>query len=580
MGYGQYWNAWVSISASLMIQFCAGNLYLFGTYSEEIKAVLFEGDERGQSKLQTIALVGNIFAFMPVAGIWYDSKFGGVTSTLLIGVVLTFSGYFFLHRVVTGWNSGWALACAFAAFWGHGSGYYDAAALTTAVKNAPKQQALVVGSQKAFLGLAGTVITQASFTFFDGNTAGYLLFVAFVCSVPALVSTLFLCETAPIPPSDATATGRFNRIFVVLTVLATGMLAASLSRAVENTLPHDLEVVIFALSALCLPLLFYLISGNVAGPRPYYYGSKRQLLDFVAAERRRGSADCEARALVQPPKLDEAGWGPRGGGSPHPLTGGEVDCSKGGGEAAGLPVDEDVLETDGVPPGLALRTPEFWLLFVVLGTGTGGGLTIINNAAQIIIASGGTDRDADIAVSLLYVFNSFGRIFLCIFSDRLSRAGVSRVFVFSATILLHALAHATLFIPSNALNYPGFCLAGLSYGGMQAVFPAVVSDLFGLRYFASNYMWMMFSPSVGSLGFSTFLASSIYEFHQTKDPVTGDVDCVGRDCFFLTHVVICASCVAAFGVGLVLHFRIKRHKGYVKQSADDADYGSIAKERD
>eukprot|EP00662_Eupelagonemidae_sp_cell21_P009857 gene9856-51335_t len=62
-------GAWVALAAGLAVQLCAGNI-------ERVKEVMFQeaGDERGQSKLQTIALVGNVFTFMPLAGLWYDAE--------------------------------------------------------------------------------------------------------------------------------------------------------------------------------------------------------------------------------------------------------------------------------------------------------------------------------------------------------------------------------------------------------------------------------------------------------------------------------------------------------------------------
>ena len=536
MGFGLQWNAWVSMFSSLMIQFCAGNMYLFGTYSETLKEVLFEGDESGQSKLQTIALLGNIWAFMPLAGIFYDSKYGGVTSTVLIGSFFTFAGYIMLYFVVSNnWNCGIVLACVFTSLWGHGAGYYDAAALTTGVKNVPHQRGLVVGAQKAFLGLAGSIVTQASSAFFEGDVANYLLFVSLLCSVPTVVSVVFLCETIPIPEEEAPASSKkFYQLFGLLACVAIMLLISSLLRATSDDIPGSVDIAVFGVGVAAIPALCGLLirrSGNL------YLGRLKKKKSYIEIDQQHHQKDDNDNATTEhplKPEVDELSQA------------GESDLSF-----------KELEEVDGVSPKDALKTLDFWLLFAVLGIGTGGGLTIINNSAQIMKAEGGSQQDVDVAASLLFIFNSFGRMILAVSSEKLTKHNVSRALVFSLTILLHGIAHSIMISSSMDASYIGFCLAGLSYGGMQAVFPAVVGDLFGLRFFASNYMWMMFAPSIGSLGFSTILASQVYESHQTRNIETNEVECIGSECYRTTHIVVSVSSLMAFFCGLWLNRRIR-----------------------
>eukprot|EP00755_Sulcionema_specki_P019094 Sspe_Gene.68571::Locus_40428_Transcript_1_1_Confidence_1.000_Length_1793::g.68571::m.68571 len=514
-GGGRKWNAWVALSAALTVQFCTGNLYLFGTYSERLKEVLFAGDPKGQSKLQLIALMGNVTAFMPLAGIFYDSPLGGPFRTVMVGVVLTFAGYYLLHRVALGWDCGLALACVFAGLWGHGSGYYDAAGLTTGIKNLPDYHGLVIGMQKAFLCFAGTVVTQSNFALFDGDgddeadgVASYLLFISMFCTIPAFIAAFFLQETVPAAKGEHSADKRFKMSYLVLCGLSFFTLVVGLLRAFLGDLGHLPEIAIFAVSVLAV---FGLFAALPYGTAPYIV-----------------TLDPHCQVLPD--------CGPEQPSEEDPLT-----CT----------------DDRSMTPLQAMRTTTFWLLFVALGIGTGGGLSIINNGTQIVKSQGGSQREAKVANSLLYVCNSVGRLGNALLGERMQERGVPRPVVFGFTLFLHGMAQALLAIPSSATVFPGFCLAGFSYGGMQAVFPALLFELFGVRFFASNYMWMMFAPSFGALGFSTLLASSVYEHYQIETD-DGEITCNGSRCFLITHVVIGVACLFATLLTFLLHRRTRR----------------------
>eukprot|EP01062_Namystynia_karyoxenos_P071743 TRINITY_DN6741_c0_g1_i2.p1 TRINITY_DN6741_c0_g1~~TRINITY_DN6741_c0_g1_i2.p1 ORF type:complete len:603 (+),score=187.05 TRINITY_DN6741_c0_g1_i2:160-1968(+) len=544
-------NPWVVLVATLLVMLSAGNMYLFGTYSERMKEVLFPGDERGQRKLQTIAMVGNFATFMPLAGLWYDADLrfggrllvGGPVSTVGVGAVLTFAGYLGLHFIADGWSSGGiGAACAFVALWGHGASYFDAAAVTCSVKSMPSHRGLVVGLEKAFLGLAGTLITQANFALFsEDDKAGYLLFVAVFCSVPAVLSMFFLEETDPalVPQGCPTASRRFTLAFTVLSVLALSMLGVGLIRAFADDVSRTAEQLIMA-AAYALVVLLFLTLLFPGGPADY---------GAVASEADPGQRDAAAAAARRRQRRSVV--------SELPSTTG-IDGWQG--RDGMLP--ETVLDET---PREALRTLSFWLCFAALGIGTGGGLTMINNAAQIAKAKGADKRSSDVASSLLYVCNSFGRMTLAYLGERQSQRGWPRSIVFALTLFLHALAHGVLALPGDAVVYPGFCLAGLSYGGMQATFPPVVSELHGIRYFASNYMCMMLAPSIGSAIFSNLLASSVYEKYQELDEDSdsstyGDYTCIGDRCFLLTHILVLAACLAGVALCAVLACRTHRRR--------------------
>eukprot|EP00756_Hemistasia_phaeocysticola_P064882 Hpha_TRINITY_DN812_c0_g1::TRINITY_DN812_c0_g1_i1::g.195039::m.195039 len=564
---------WSALVAALLLQFCAGSMYLFGTYSERLKEVLFYGDEQAQRKLQTMALVGNLALFMPLPGFFYDADLriasvrvvGGPRATAVVGMVFTFVGYFGLHLIAGGWNPGLAAGCVFVGMWGHGASYFDATAVTLGVKNMPMHRGYVVGLLKAFVGLAGSLITQVKFALFENDDGrDYLLFMAIFCSLCALPGLPFMVETDPLPV-NRDAKRRFVVSYGFISVLALLMLAAGLCRTLGD-FSQAAEIIVLAVSVVFVILLYVFLLVPIL---PRQDGAHEEDPVEVVPEATPASEQSQqlSEPLLQaadindiPPKDPNIGGTPTQEEKPSVAEPGNL-------ERAAAPVEEDE------KPTVAMRTLNFWLLFIALGLGTGGGLTMINNAAQIAKAKGGTASEGAVASSMLYVCNSFGRLSLAALGEVLHARRAPRALAFSVTLFLHAGAHLILAIPGKAVMYPGFCLAGFSYGGMQAVFPPVVSELHGVRYFASNYMSMFFSPSIGSLIFSTLIATAVFEKHQERDDDADsstyrDYVCVGEDCFFITHVIIAVSCVVAFFICLYLAHRVK-HRQQLRNTPEE-----------
>eukprot|EP00884_Botryococcus_braunii_P011944 jgi/Botrbrau1/20750/Bobra.0058s0078.1 len=94
-------------------------------------------------------------------------------------------------------------------------------------------------------------------------------------------------------------------------------------------------------------------------------------------------------------------------------------------------------------------------------------------------------------------------------------------------------------------------LTGFTFGGMQGVVPAVTSEIFGLRNFATNYALVQLGPATGSYTLATFLAGHLYE---QRGRAHGDPagTCRGRDCFRWTFIVVTGLSGVAAAVSLLL----------------------------
>ncbi|AJP04714.1 MFS transporter [Streptomyces cyaneogriseus subsp. noncyanogenus] len=136
-----------------------------------------------------------------------------------------------------------------------------------------------------------------------------------------------------------------------------------------------------------------------------------------------------------------------------------------------------------VPARTAVRTPQFWCLWVVLCTNVTAGIGILEKAAPMI-----TDFFADTSapisataaagfVALLSAANMAGRIGWSSASDLIGRKNVYRVYL-GAGALMYALI--ALFGDDSKALFVLCALVILSfYGGGFATVPAYLKDLFG-----------------------------------------------------------------------------------------------------
>lgn len=141
-----------------------------------------------------------------------------------------------------------------------------------------------------------------------------------------------------------------------------------------------------------------------------------------------------------------------------------------------------------------LRTPQFYLMWVMYAFAAGAGLMIIAKLSKIVEVQGGI-KTGFIFVALLAVGNAGGRILAGMLSDKIGRSRtMAIVFVFQA-VLMFILSRVTQEAAFVALSM----LLGANYGANLALFPAATKDFFGLKNFGVNYGWVFTAWGVGGL---------------------------------------------------------------------------------
>ncbi len=130
---------------------------------------------------------------------------------------------------------------------------------------------------------------------------------------------------------------------------------------------------------------------------------------------------------------------------------------------------------------VAWRTPQFWLLWVVLCMNVTAGIGVLGQASpmiQEIFTGRVTPAVAASFVGLLSLFNMLGRFFWASTSDYIGRRNTYMIF-FALGIVLYSSVPTLGHLGQEGLFVAAFCIILSMYGGGFATVPAYLRDMFG-----------------------------------------------------------------------------------------------------
>lgn len=155
-----------------------------------------------------------------------------------------------------------------------------------------------------------------------------------------------------------------------------------------------------------------------------------------------------------------------------------------------------------------LKDPIFYVMILMLCCGAFSGLMVTSQAspvAQNMI--GMTAAEAAVAVSVLAMFNTLGRILAGFISDK-----IGSVNTILGVFLVSILGLGLLFISgegSVATFYIGVCIVGLCFGSIMGIYPGFTASQFGARNNSVNY-GIMFIGFAAAGYFGPTIMSKIY----------------------------------------------------------------------
>lgn len=131
-----------------------------------------------------------------------------------------------------------------------------------------------------------------------------------------------------------------------------------------------------------------------------------------------------------------------------------------------------------------LQDLRWWVILCMFIVGTLSGMMIIAHASPIAQNMYGVSKmNAALWVSLIALFNLAGRIGFGSLSDKIGR--------YSTLTIMYVVAAVVLMVITNTPSIVGFAITGMGvgavFGGLQAIFPSMIAENYGVKNVGVNY---------------------------------------------------------------------------------------------
>jgi MFS family permease len=166
----------------------------------------------------------------------------------------------------------------------------------------------------------------------------------------------------------------------------------------------------------------------------------------------------------------------------------------------------------------ALKTPQFWLIWVILCVNTTAGIGVLGQASamsQEMFPGLITPVAAAGLVGLMSLFNMGGRFAWASTSDYIGRRNTYFVFMVLGFIL-YCLVPYTGSVGSIAGFVVCFCIIISMYGGGFSTVPAYLRDMFGTRYVGAIHGLLLTAWSAAGI-FGPVLVNYIRQYNVTHN---------------------------------------------------------------
>ncbi|XP_019152323.1 PREDICTED: uncharacterized protein LOC109149125 [Ipomoea nil] len=528
--------------ASLLILSMAGASYLFGIYSGEIKSSLGY-DQTTLNLLSFFKDLGGNLAIISglineVAPVWF---------VLSLGIIFNFFGYFMMWLAVSGRIAKpklWQM-CFYLCAGANSQSFANTGATVTCVKNFPEGRGIVLGHLKGAIGLSGAVITQLYHAFYGGDDPRSLILL--IAWLPVVVTFVFLRNIRimnPVPQEN------HLKFFHNLLFLSLG-LAGFLMVIIILQQKLSFSKFGYAISAtIVLLLVFSPIVLVVRGEYKVWRSKEKapaiELAEPGEAETKthQENSDSWFNNVFRPPERGE---------------------------------DHTILQ--------ALFSVDMLVLFTATTFGVGGTLTAIDNLGQIGKALGYPSSSIATFVSLVSIWNYLGRVSSGFASEIfLARHGCPRPLMLAGVLLLSCLGHVLIaFGVPNSLYFSSM-LMGFCFGAQWPLILAIISELFGLKYYSTLYNLGAGASPVGLYILNVRVAGHLYDKEAVRQMAEKgvtrkageDLTCVGVECYKPAFLIITAATFVGCLVSLVLVMRTREfyrgdiYKRFKEEAKDES----------
>ena len=524
--------------------FGAGATYLFGVYSKQIKSSL----GYDQKTLNLIGFFKDLGANVGVL----SGLIAEVTPTwfvLLVGAAMNFAGYFMIFLAVAGKipkPKVWQM-CLYICIGANSQNFANTGALVTCVKNFPESRGIMLGLLKGFVGLSGAVLTQIYFSIYGDDSKSLILLIAWL---PAALSVVFVytIRTMENQKRGSNALRVFYHFLYVSIVLALFIMVMII---VQKRVVFSRAAYAGSATVVCVLLFVPLLIA--IREELYLWNLKKQVPDPPTEVVVFENPKEEKKVSSEQNQIQDQE-------KPKPK---QRSCFLTIFDPPARGEDYTILQ--------ALLSLDMLILFLATLGGLGSSLTAVDNLGQIGESLGYPARTVSSFVSLVSIWNYFGRVFSGFVSESLLvKWKVPRPLMMTFVLLLSCIGHLLIAFPIPGSVYIASVIIGFSFGAQLPLLFAIISELFGLKYYSTLFNCGQLASPLGSYILNVKVAGVLYDREALKELAKQGLDrkavkeltCIGKQCYRLSFSIL--AVVTFFGavVSLILVFRTREfYKG-------------------
>ncbi|CAM6108477.1 unnamed protein product [Calypogeia fissa] len=525
-------SRYLVIAAAILIECCGGVTFGFSIYSQTIKDTF----HYNQKQLDTLAawkvLGGNVGVLSGLVFDWSSPQ-----ATLSIGVVQIGLSYLAMWLSVTGRiavPAFWQM-CLYLCFAANGQTFFNTACLATCVQNFPRNRGVVIGLTKGFVGLSGALLAPVYYGIYGNDPASFLLMASWLPSATVLIS-MGAIRTVPAPgelDDRNNIVDERRNLFIISLISFCLALFLMVVILLESLIKFEHSGYVAVVIVICV---FLLLPLGVA----------------VKSELQQPTASTLSPSLQQPLMINnEIESTPENG---HQI----LDTVQQARKWPSRGEDHTILE--------AMCKLDFWLLFLAMVCGMGTAMTTSDNTGQIGVSLGYSTQTVGTLVSLFCIWSFLGRLGFGGLSEWcLQKYKMGRPVLMAWTQACMALGYVLVSSGIPGSLFPALVIIGLCFGAQWTLMPAMTSELFGMRRFATLFNIITIASPTGAYFLSVQVFGRLYdmeavkgtEYHQANDDE--DLQCYGAHCFRLTFIILAA--VSLFGCSICL-LLVRRTKAF------------------
>ncbi|XP_038895725.1 protein NUCLEAR FUSION DEFECTIVE 4-like [Benincasa hispida] len=534
---------WFTVFATFLIMAGAGATYLFGVYSKQIKATL----GYDQTTLNLMGFSKDLGANVGVL----SGLVAEVTPTwfvLLLGSALNFAGYFMIWLAVTGRIAKpqvWQM-CLYICVGANSQNFANTGALVTCIQNFPESRGAMMGLLKGFTGLSGAVLTQIYLAVYGDDATALILLIGWL---PAALSVVFVFTIRRL---RAERQPNEKRVFYHFLYVSIGL---ALFIMIMNIVQKKVEFnhTAYAISATVICVFLFLPLFIVIREELHLWNAKKTPTPPIPNENPQSQSQSQPKPVDESKIITEESNQIKEIPNPPPDSCFSNICHK---PARGD--DYTILQ--------ALLSVDMLVLFIATFCGLGTSLTAVDNLGQIGESLGYPLKTVSSFVSLVSIWNYFGRVFSGFVSETLlAKFKFPRPLMMTLVLLLSCIGQLLIAFPVPGSVYLASVIIGFSFGAQLPLLFAIISELFGLKYFSTLFNCGQIASPLGSYILNVKVAGMLYDMEALKQlkekgldrSAVKELTCIGKQCFRKSFTLMAIVTFVGAMVSLVLVMRTR-----------------------